>query len=100
APAGRRPSTCRGPVRQAAGSLYTRPRFSILSEVTSSPSLFFSAPAIAPRIRCETPDHLAILCRVLIDAEGFGRIILQGALAYFPRHRTVRLSPVRSLRSL
>ena len=41
-----------GSLRQAAGRLYTRPRFSTFSEVTSSPSFFFSAPAIAPRTVC------------------------------------------------
>ena len=34
---------------QLLGSLYTRTRPSTLSDVTSSLSFFFSAPAIAPR---------------------------------------------------
>jgi len=44
-PGGGRSSTCWGLVHQAAGSLYTRPRSSTFSEVTSSSSFFLSAPA-------------------------------------------------------
>ena len=40
---------------------YTRPRPSTFSEVTSSPSFFFSAPAIAPRTVCDCQPVAAMI---------------------------------------
>ncbi len=58
-----------GSIRQAAKILYTRPRFSTFSEVTSSPSFFLSAPDIAPRTVCDC-QPVAVMISAMVAPSG------------------------------